>query len=251
MFSSRWSSASLRAECCSGPAPVLRRSTTWCWAAGRGSPTWGWTSRRSTARSRAWPKPRPYTWTYWADAPLRPCDVLRVHVCFIMWTSVCVFAHDGNWGEGEEEGEEEAEAARAHLCTETVTVNVTVNAPVLITRRKKPYGFWVIFELLFFSLFCFLGLFFFFCFSFKFADVVEACFTKWKPKCREDPVPLVLQNMWRSVCKRHKKRPIDSSPCLHSPHRITSLLYSISWKWTKGRAMCLFVMDSLWIHACR
>lgn len=159
MFSPRWSSASLRAECCSGPVPVLRRYTTWCWAAGRGSPTWGWTSRRSTARSRAWPKPRPYTWTYWADAPLRPCDVLRVHVCFIMWTSVCVFAHDGNWGDGEEE----AEAARAHLCTETPAVNVTVNAPVrvLITRRKKPYGFWVIFGLLSFFFVLFFWAFFF------------------------------------------------------------------------------------------
>ncbi len=91
--SCRWSSASRRAACCSGPAPVLKRCTTWCWAAGRGSPTWGWTSRRSTACSRASPRPHPSTWTYWAEADAEApvfLYVLCVHMCELTSGCVCL-----------------------------------------------------------------------------------------------------------------------------------------------------------------
>ncbi len=44
-----------------------KRCMTWCWAAGRGSPTWDSTSKKSTTCSRAWPRPRLFTWTSWAD----------------------------------------------------------------------------------------------------------------------------------------------------------------------------------------
>lgn len=116
LVSCRWSSASPRAACCSGLAPVLKRCTTWCWAAGRGSPTWGWTSRRSTACSRASPRPHPCTWTYWADAPLS-LYVLCVHVCVCELglrtrTSGCVCLK-------RRRGEEEMKAVRVceRLCT--------------------------------------------------------------------------------------------------------------------------------------
>lgn len=95
LVSCRWLSASLRAVCCSGPVPVLKRCMTWCWAVGRGSPTWDWTSRRSTACSRASPRPHLCTWTYWVDGPVL-VYVLCVYVCKLglqMWTSICVCLH--------------------------------------------------------------------------------------------------------------------------------------------------------------
>lgn len=93
-FSCRWSSASPRAVCCSGPGPARKRCTTWCWAAGSESPTWDSTSRRSTACSWTWPRPRRFTWTYWDElwtVCMCVCEAgVCLHVCVELWMDFAV-----------------------------------------------------------------------------------------------------------------------------------------------------------------
>lgn len=59
--------ASRRVVSWSGLAPVLKRCTCWCRAAGRESLSRGWWSKTSTAACSLWSRTRPFTWTSWAE----------------------------------------------------------------------------------------------------------------------------------------------------------------------------------------
>ena len=61
---SRWSSASPREGFWSVPGFVPRRSTTWCWAAGRGSPSNAWTLRIFRRCSSPWWRRHLCIWIY-------------------------------------------------------------------------------------------------------------------------------------------------------------------------------------------
>lgn len=65
----RWSTVSHKVVSWTGLVSVLRRFMTWCWAAGSENLSSDSTSKTFRKSSTLWARPRPSTWTSWANPP--------------------------------------------------------------------------------------------------------------------------------------------------------------------------------------